>query len=236
MSERSGQRPAGARTDPAPTPYTSPVFITFEGADGAGKTTALAHVAEALRRAGRAVLTTREPGGAFDGAVRNLILSEEVAPRAEPLLFLADRAQHMATLVEPALARGETVLCDRHADSTLVYQAFVRGLDESFLRAANLFATGGRVPDLTILLDVPTETAAARLAGRGGENRFDAEGIAFHRAVRAGFLRLAAEEPGRVTVLDAGGDEATVGKLALAAVLDRLGAPHADPHPRTPGT
>ncbi len=216
------------------------MFVTFEGADGAGKTTALAGVAAGLREMGRAATTTREPGGAFGGKVREILLGDDpVHPRAEPLLFLADRAQHMAGTIEPALARGEVVLCDRHADSTLVYQAFVRGLDEAFLRAGNAFATGGRVPDLTILLDIESEAAMERLARRGGAggaaDRFDAGGLAFHRAVRAGFLRLAAEEPGRFVTIDAGEDEATVGKLALRAVVDRLGsASHARSRPGDP--
>ena len=116
------------------------------------------------------------------------------------MLFLADRAQHMTEIVRPALARGETVLCDRHADSTLVYQGVARGLDPEFVRAGNRFATGGLVPDLTLLFDLPAEVGLARLEN---PDRMDALPLAFHQRVREGFLDLAAAEPERFRIVDA---------------------------------
>lgn len=200
------------------------MFVTFEGPDGAGKSTALRSVAEGLRADGRTVLTTREPGaGEFGGKVRAILLEGgEVVPKAELFLFLADRSQHMALTIEPALARGEVVLCDRHTDSTLVYQSFARGLDEGFVRTANAFAVSGRTPDLTLLFDLDVEAAQARLTSR---DRLDAEGLDFHRRVRDGFRALAANEPERFVVIDAGADEETVARVALQAVQSRL-APH----------
>lgn len=197
------------------------MFVTFEGPDGAGKSTALARVAEELRSCGEAVLTTREPGaGEFGARVRAILLNEgDVVPKAELFLFLADRAQHMALTIEPALARGEIVLCDRHTDSTLVYQAFARGLDERFVREANLFAVGDRVPDLTLLFDLEIEAAQARLTRR---DRLDSEGLDFHRRVRDGFLALAAAEPERFAFVDASADAASVAGAALRHVRARL--------------
>ena len=201
------------------------MFVTFEGPDGAGKSTALAGVAEGLRTGGEAVLTTREPGaGEFGGRVRDILLNGgEVVPKAELFLFLADRAQHMALTIEPALARGEIVLCDRHTDSTLVYQAFARGLDEGFVREANAFAVGSRVPDLTLLFDLEVEAAQARLTRRDRPgDRLDAEGLDFHRRVRDGFLALAAAEPERFAFVDATDDAATATRAALLHVQSRL--------------
>ena len=178
------------------------MFITFEGPEGAGKSTALRAVAEGLRRAGGRVVETREPGsGEVGRAVRAILLhGGDLEPRAELLLFLADRAQHMTEIVRPALARGETVLCDRHADSTLVYQGVARGLDPEFVRAGNRFATGGLVPDLTLLFDLPAEVGLARLEN---SDRMDALPLAFHQRVREGFLDLAAAEPERFRIVDA---------------------------------
>ena len=209
---------------PAPCILTD-VFVTFEGPDGAGKSSALARVAEALR-ASRPVLATREPGaGAFGATIRELLLGDaDPVPRAELFLFLADRAEHVAKTVRPALARGEVVLCDRHADSTLVYQGLARGLDENFLRRANAFATDGLTPDLTLLFDVDVETAQSRLQARlTSRDRLDAAGLDFHRKVRDGFLDLARAEPGRFRVLDASRGEAEVGRAAVEAVMLRLG-------------
>ena len=170
------------------------LFVTFEGGEGAGKSTAIAGAARVLRAEGRHVVETREPGaGDFGAAVRRLLLdSHEVTDRSELFLFLADRATHCATIIEPALGRGEIVLCDRHADSTIVYQAIVRGLDERFVREANAFATNGLSPDLTLLLDLPPEVGLGRPAEK---NRLHREPLQFHRRVREGFLRLARDEP-----------------------------------------
>lgn len=178
------------------------MFVTFEGPEGAGKSTVLRMLAKELRAAGNVVCETREPGASvFGGQVREWLLhGDAISARAELMLFLADRAEHMSAIVEPALARGEIVLCDRHGDSTVVYQGYARGLDFDFIRQANLFATSGRVPDLTLLLDLPASLGLAR--AKGGD-RLDAEPLEFHEKVRAGFLAEAAREPDRWRVIDA---------------------------------
>jgi dTMP kinase len=192
-------------------------FVTFEGGEGAGKSTAISSAAAALRERGCSVLVTREPGsGEFGAKIRAMLLeSEEVTPRVELFLFLADRAYHCRNVLEPALARGDIVLCDRYADSTLVYQGLVRGLDESFVRAANAFATNGLLPDLTLLLDVPAEVGLARLRKK---NRLDREPVEFHRRVREGFLRLAGEEPDRWRIIDASQKPTAVLACVLAEI------------------
>lgn len=193
------------------------VFITFEGPEGAGKSTALRAVAASLRERGKRVVETREPGsGEVGKAIRAVLLhGGELEPRAELLLFLADRAQHIARVVRPALDREEIVLCDRHADSTFVYQGVARGLDPEFVRAGNRFATGGLVPDLTLLFDLPAEVGLARLQN---PDRMDALPLEFHQKVRRGFLDLAAAEPARFRILDATGSPEAVAAAALRIV------------------
>jgi dTMP kinase len=193
------------------------VFVTFEGPEGAGKSTALGAVAERLRGRGLTVLTTREPGaGDFGRRIREILLhGEEMPARSELFLFLADRANHVETIIRPALARGEWVLCDRHADSTFVYQAVARGLDADFVRAANRFATAGLVPDRTLLFDLDPAVGLARLESR---DRLDAQPLEFHQRVRQGFLALAAAEPDRFRVVDAGQTPAEVVRAAMAAL------------------
>jgi len=193
------------------------VFITFEGTEGAGKSTVLQTVADRLRDRGLDVLTTREPGSGELGAkIRALLLEGDDMPAAcELFLFLADRANHVATIIRPALAAGKWVLCDRHADSTYVYQSLVRGLDAEFVRAANRFATGGLVPERTLLFDIDPSIGLARLASR---DRLDAQPLTFHLAVRQGFLTLAAQEPERYRVLDASRPFDEVVAAALAAL------------------
>jgi len=154
------------------------------------------------------VLLTREPGGTPLGdQVREVVLLRDDLrpdPRAEALLMCASRAQLVATVIQPALERGEVVVCDRFADSTLVYQGAGRGLDMAALRTVISFATAGLTPDMTMLLDLPVEAGLARkLAQTGGAwNRFEAEAVAFHEHVRAGYRRLAGEEPGRWRCFD----------------------------------
>ena len=179
-----------------------PMFVTFEGPEGAGKSTVLAQIAQRLRDQGRDVVTTREPGaGAFGARIRELLLhGEDMTPRAELFLFLADRSQHVATIVRPALERGAVVLCDRYVDSTLVYQSYTRGLDLDFAKAANDFATENLTPDLTILLDLPPETGLARVTNK---DRLDAQPLEFHQRVREGFLQLASITPDRWRVVPA---------------------------------
>ena len=197
------------------------VFVTFEGPEGAGKSTAIRAVAAGLRAAGRRVVETREPGsGEVGRAIRAILLQgADVEPRAELLLFLADRAQHVAEVVRPALDLGDVVLCDRHADSTLVYQGVARGLDPEFVRRGNAFATGGLVPDLTVLFDLPAEVGLARLRD---PDRMDRLPPSFHRAVRRGFLDLAAAEPARFRTVDATQGPEEVAAAALEIVGERL--------------
>ena len=188
---------------------TRGLFITLEGVEGSGKSTQISHLAKVLTKAGYRVLQTREPGGtATAEAIRHILLTasskEPVTPQAEALLILAARSQHVTHLIEPALQNGTAVLCDRFSDSTLAYQGFARGLDLQWLRDANDVATDGLAPDLTLVLDLPISVGLARRrADRGQQNRLDREAERFHRKVRRGFLTLAAEEPGRMKVVNA---------------------------------
>ncbi|MDA1002795.1 MAG: dTMP kinase [Chloroflexi bacterium] len=180
-------------------------FVTLEGGEGAGKSTQIEALARLAERGGREVVTCREPGGtALGEALRSALFAERdpaPAPAAELLIFAAARAQLVADVIRPALARGALVLCDRYADSTLAYQHHGRGLDREAVRAVNAVATDGLWPDLTILLDLDPKDGFAR--GERGGDYLERETLAFHRRVRDGFLRLAADEPTRWLVLDA---------------------------------
>ena len=185
-------------------------FITLEGPEGAGKTVLAKRLVAELTRDGREVVSTREPGGTRLGErLRSILLAQRtdddaapVDPRADALLFNAARAQLVAEVIRPALERGAVVVCARFTDSTLAYQGYGAGLSIEQLRSIADVATGGLVPDLTVLLDVPPETGLARKIG-GSRNRFEAAfDLAFHQRVRAGFLALAAAEPGRFRVID----------------------------------
>ena len=193
------------------------MFVTFEGPEGAGKSTALRAVADRLLAQGLDVVTTREPGaGDFGRQIREMLLhGEDMPPVAELFLFLADRANHVETFIRPALARGQWVLCDRHIDSTFVYQAVARGLDPDFVRAANRFATGGLLPDRTLLFDIDPEVGLARLSS---PDRLDAQPLSFHQKVREGFLTLAGTEPERFRVLDASQSPDRVVDAAIAVL------------------
>lgn len=206
-------------------------FITFEGPEGGGKSTQVQALAEALRAEGRTVLVTREPGGTpLAEKIRTLVREERTDPpvaRSEVLLFLAARAQVVAEVIRPALARGEWVLCDRFADSTFAYQGYGRGIDVDLLRHFNDFATEGLVPDLTVLLDVPPEVSRARLAAREAAtataaDRIEQAGAEFHARLRTGFLELAKAEPARFAVIDASRPLAEVSRQVLAAVRRRM--------------
>nr|WP_237462350.1 dTMP kinase [Leucobacter chromiireducens] len=186
------------------------MFVTLEGGDGAGKTTQAELLEAWFVARGREVVRTREPGGTPLGAeIRRLLLhgGDEIGavdPRAEALLYAADRAQHVATVVRPALERGAVVVQDRYIDSSLAYQGAGRVLDGGEVRQLSEWAVDGLWPQLTVLLDLPTEAAAARRQARGGaSDRLESEAEAFHVAVREGFLALAAAEPDRFLVLDA---------------------------------
>lgn len=179
-------------------------FVSFEGGDGSGKTTQARLLGEWLGEVtGREVVLTREPGGTPLGAeVRRLVLhGDHVDARAEALLYAADRAHHVASLVRPALARGAVVITDRYLDSSVAYQAGGRELSEEDVENLSLWATHGLLPDVTILLDVDPEVAAARLSGE--PDRLERAGQEFHRRARETFLRRAAAEPARWVVIDA---------------------------------
>jgi dTMP kinase len=189
------------------------VFITFEGPEGSGKTTQIGLLADHLRARGHNVLTTREPGGTRIGdqirAVLHDVTNIEMVPEAEILLYSASRAQLVGQVIRPALAQGTIVLSDRYADSTTAYQGYGRGLDLDLLTQITEFATGGLTPHLIIYLDCPVEQGLDRKrrasALEAGEwNRLDQETVEFHRRVRQGYLTLAADEPDRWLLLDAG--------------------------------
>jgi dTMP kinase len=189
------------------------MFLTVEGIEGAGKSTFISLLEDELTKRGVDFLHTREPGGcALGRQIRPLLLdaSQKVSGRAELFLFLADRAQHVADTIRPALERGQWVVCDRYADSTIAYQGYGRGMDTEELQKLNDYATDGLWPDITFLLDLPAEVGLGRALARNGregltqsEGRFEAEALAFHQRIREGFLLRAARWPERFRVLDA---------------------------------
>ena len=179
------------------------MFITFEGADGCGKTTQIKLIDEYLRSKGYKTLLTREPGSKGLGEkIREILLNYdgEVSSRCESFLFLADRAQHVDCIIKPALQEGTIVLCDRHTDSTVAYQGYGRGLDIEEIKKLNAIATGGLKPDLTIVFDVDIETSQSRIGKN--KDRMESAGIEFFKKVREGFLEIAKEEPERVKVIN----------------------------------
>ncbi|HJB55346.1 MAG TPA: dTMP kinase [Candidatus Olsenella avistercoris] len=199
------------------------VFITLEGADGCGKSTQAARLADALEASGREVVRLREPGGtAISEKVRAILLdpaNAEMCPECELMLYEASRAQLVREVVEPALSRGAVVLCDRFYDSTYAYQAGGRSLPEGLVRRANALGSCGLDPDRTLVFDLDPELAYAR-ATAGGADRMEAEGLAFQRRVRDAYLRLAQAEPARVRIVDASGEREAVAGRALAAIAD----------------
>jgi dTMP kinase len=181
------------------------MFLTFEGVEGAGKSTQVRLLAERLRQSEAHVLVTREPGdGPLGARLRSLVLSPpddvEIAELAELFIMLADRAQHVAGAIKPALAEGVHVLCDRYIDSSVAYQGYGRGLSVDEIDRMNSLATGGLLPDRTILLDLDPASGLARQQER---NRMESEALAFHERVRAGFLDIAGRNPERFLILDA---------------------------------
>jgi dTMP kinase len=200
------------------------VFVAFEGGEGAGKSTQVRLLCEWLTAQGRAARATFEPGGTPAGAaVRAIVLDRAhtgLSPRAEALLYAADRAQHAHAVLRPALAAGEVVVTDRYVDSSLAYQGAGRTIGLDDVAAISRWATQGLRPDLTVLLDLPPETGLARARGRAVADRLESESLDFHQRVRDTFRTLAAAEPGRYLVLDA-----TRGVDELAAdVRERVGA------------
>jgi dTMP kinase len=202
------------------------LFITFEGGDGVGKTTQAALLQEWLEQQGRTVVRTREPGGTEVGVlIRDIVLHHrgEVSPRAEALLYAADRAHHVASVVRPALERGDVVIQDRYFDSSVAYQGAGRVLDAEEVRGLSLWATGGLLPDATILLDLDHAAARARLdADDKPFDRLEAEESAFHDRVRDAFLALAGAEPERFVVIDAAGDATEISDTIRQFVASRL--------------
>ncbi len=206
------------------------MFITLEGPEGSGKTSQLPPLVEFLRGKGYTVFPTREPGGTSIGeqirTVLHSLKNAEMNPRTETLLYQAARAQFVEQVVRPRLAAGEIVLSDRYADSTIAYQGYGHQQDLEQVRALVKYATGGQVPDLTLLLDVDVEIGLERGAqrrARGGEwNRLDAYQLEFHQRVRAGYLAMVKQEPERWVVVDAGKKWDEVQSQLRTNILKRL--------------
>jgi dTMP kinase len=201
-------------------------FLTLEGVEGAGKTTQAARLEQALSARGFDVLLTREPGGtALGEAIRPLVLGGRHEPTAEAELFLmlADRAQHVAEVILPALEAGRIVIGDRFSDATRAYQGGGRGLDRDFIESALAAATGGIEPDLTFLLDIPPDRARERLVQRAGLDRLEQEAGGFHARVREAYRRQVALAPDRIMIIDATVDADTVHETILSQALAAIG-------------
>lgn len=206
------------------------MFITFEGPEGSGKSTQIRLLAGYLRGRGFSVEVMREPGGtAIGDQIRHVLhdtANTAMSPTAEVLLYSASRAQLVAERIRPALAAGRVVLCDRYADSTMAYQGYGRGLDLGMLAALTEIATGGLMPDLTLLLDLDVSDGLSRRRVRGEEmNRLDLEAVAFHERVREGYSRLASADPGRWVRIAADRSVQVVAMDVRATVLGRLSIP-----------
>lgn len=202
-------------------------FITFEGGEGAGKSTQIQRLSSALEKTGLNVTVTREPGGS-PGAetIRGMLLDPDAEwdPPTEALLHFAARADHYTTRIAPALREGQWVLCDRFADSTRAYQGYGLGLDMDAIEALYEIALNDFVPDLTIILDIPVETGVARMIERGADpDRYEKMDTAFHERLRRGFLEIAEKEPGRCAVIDADTDIDGVTARIFDCVEARLG-------------
>ncbi|MFZ5616302.1 MAG: dTMP kinase [Pseudomonadota bacterium] len=203
------------------------LFISFEGGDGAGKSSQIGRLADHLRRLGMTVRVTREPGGS-DGAeaIRALLVqgkAERWSPMAEALMMYAARADHLERLIRPALDRGEAVITDRFADSTMAYQGIAGDLGETAVNTLHALVVGATNPDITIILDAPVSIALARAGDRGAhESRFESKGEAYQEKVRQAFLKIARENPRRCVVIDATPDEESVFKVVAAAVEKTL--------------
>ncbi len=203
-------------------------FITFEGGEGSGKSTQVKLLADVLGAAGKAPLVTREPGGTPNAeAIRKLLVAgdhEAFDPVAETLLFYAARVEHVQKIIRPALEKNRTVLCDRFTDSTLVYQGVGKQLGEAHIRMLHQLTLGNFAPDLTIIFDIDPALGLSRTKARaGGETRFEEMEMAFHRAIRAGFLAIAGREPQRCVMLDAAQDKDALHRQVLDTVRNRLG-------------
>ncbi|MDB5521777.1 MAG: thymidylate kinase [Tardiphaga sp.] len=208
------------------------VFVTFEGGEGSGKSTQIKLLAERLARDGRDVVVTREPGGSPGAEIlRHLILAgvgKLLGAEAETLLFAAARDDHVRAVIAPALARGQWVLCDRFFDSTRAYQGRVGGVDRALMESLQRVTIGDLKPDVTFILDVPVEVGMRRATARRGAaapDRFEAETIAFHQALRDAYQAIAAAEPARCVLIDADRDADTVAAAIWSALPARLTSP-----------
>ena len=214
------------------------MFVSLEGIEGAGKTTILPHLVAFIEAHGKTCTVTREPGGTdFGRRLRAILLDpahHDLEPRAELLLYVADRVQHVREVIRPALARGDVVLCDRYMDATVVYQGVARQLGRDLIVALHRLVLGERLPDATLLFDLPAPLGLERAwrdFDRGErsrrESRFEQEKRAFHEAVRRGYLELAQDEPERFHIIDAAADLETVTRQALQTLarITRLPAP-----------
>lgn len=204
-------------------------FITFEGGEGAGKSTQIGLLGARLKAIGRDVVVTREPGGSAGGeAVRHVLLSgaaERYGPSMEAVLFAAGRADHVDSVIRPAVERGADVLCDRFMDSSRVYQGVTGDLDPAFMRALERVTVAGMIPDLTLILDLPSEEGLRRAHARRGDDapdRYEKEEADIHRRRREAYLDIARAEPERCVVIDASGQSEAVASLIWAAVESRL--------------
>ena len=204
------------------------MFITLEGPEGSGKTTAVEAAVKSLEAKGYQIVRTREPGGTpIAEQIRNVILDKantSMDPRTEALLYAASRRQHLVEKVWPALKEGKIVVCDRYLDSSLAYQGGARGLGVENVLNVNLFATENTWPDLTLLFDIKPEVGLARIASNASRevNRLDLEKIEFHNKVRETFLALAKRYPDRYVIIDASKSREEVAKDTLDAILERL--------------
>lgn len=204
------------------------MFITLEGPEGSGKTTAVEAAVKALEAKGYKIVRTREPGGTpIAEQIRNVILDKEntaMDPRTEALLYAASRRQHLVEKVWPALKEGKIVICDRYLDSSLAYQGGARGLGVDNILNINLFATENTFPDLTLLFDIKPEEGLKRIAANASRevNRLDLEKLEFHNKVRETFLLLAKRYPERFVIIDASKSREEVAKATLEAITSRL--------------
>jgi dTMP kinase len=209
-------------------------FITVEGGEGAGKSTQVGLLAEALGRCGIPVQATREPGGSPGGeAIRRLLLEgegERWDAVSESLLLVAARHEHVSRVIMPSLSQGVWVVSDRFSDSTFAYQGHGKGAELDQLAALHRFALGDFAPDLTVILDVPVELGLARAAARSGADRFERLDRAFHERLREGFRQIAADNPARCALIDASGDPEAVHR-AIAATIERRFGIAVTPHP-----
>ncbi len=209
---------------------TAPRLITLEGGEGAGKSTHIRRLGEAMRAAGESVVLTREPGGS-EGAeqIRALLVGGAVnrwEPMSEALLHYAARRDHVERTIRPALAAGAWVLCDRFADSTMAYQGYGQGLPRDWIERLHRIVLGEFAPALTLILDLPVEEGLIRARARGGadgEDRYERMGPGFHERLRAGFLDIAVREPARCVLIDAGRPVDEVASAIRQAVRERLG-------------